>query len=118
MTGTPSGTPRGDPSDGGSNAPASVVATLRNERRRDVVAALLDAGSELSLVTLADQLSDAAETPLPVMVVELHDVHLPALASCDAVAFDDESGFVTLLLPPETTAAALREVETSGDVEE
>lgn len=83
--------PGGD--DGG--VPSQMVAELRHGRRRQAVETLIDQSGQLSLVALASELAADSDDTLPDVVVELHDVHLPAMQDCGLVAYDADTGAVT-----------------------
>lgn len=100
-------TPSNENDNGGDpEVPPEVVDVLRNERRRDLVTELLDEG-DLTLVTLASRVASETDTPLPDVVIELHDVHLPKLTDCGLVDYDSGNGDISFALSPETTEAAL-----------
>lgn len=91
---------------GDPEVPPEVVNVLRNERCRALVTELLDEGS-LTLVTLASRVAAETDTPLPDVVIELHDVHLPKLTGCRLIDYDSSTGDISLALPPETVETAL-----------
>ncbi|MFB6159691.1 MAG: hypothetical protein ABEJ61_00765 [Haloferacaceae archaeon] len=80
---------------GDDDVPPDVAAALAHPRRREVVEQLHARGA-LSLVALADRLVADAPGTLPDVVVELHDRHLPELRRCGLLAYDDDTGMVTL----------------------
>lgn len=96
-------------SEGTPEVPLEVVDVLRNKRRRALVTELLEEG-ELTLVTLASQVATETGTPLPDVVIELHDIHLPKLTDCGLVDYDSGRGDISLALAPETVEAALDRV--------
>ncbi|WP_137285986.1 DUF7344 domain-containing protein [Halorussus salinisoli] len=85
----------------------TVLALLRNERRRHVLAALSERSGSVPVRELAEAVAareigtdiDADEISSETaerVVASLHHLHLPKLADADAVAYDDEAGTVSL----------------------
>lgn len=103
----------GTDDEGAHSAPPEVVQVLHNETRRTLVRVLLEE-SELTLVTLASRVASETETPLPDVVIELHDVHLPKLTDCSLVDYDSGKGDISLALSSDTVEAVLSEFEDDG----
>lgn len=89
-----------------SEVSAETVAVLRNRRRRTILTELLDEG-DLTLVTLASRVATETDTPLPDVLIELHDVHLAKLTASGWIQYDSDTGDIALARPSETVEAAL-----------
>lgn len=103
-----------NPQPGGDDVPPDVVAALRHDRRRRAVELLRARGGELSLVRLASGLAAETDDPLPDVVIELHDLHLPDLTDCGLVEYDADTGAVSLVASPEVVDTALARVREGG----
>lgn len=94
---------------GGEDGPPDAAAALRHDRRREIVAHLVAAGGEASLVRLASEIAEATGEPLPDVVVELHDVHVPELTGSGLVEYDEDTGAMSLARDPAAVEALLDE---------
>lgn len=70
-----------------SLSPDQAFELLANERRRAVVAHLLDARHEVAVEDLADALADG-RTPPDRIAATLHHAHLPKLAAAGVIEWD------------------------------
>lgn len=91
---------------------AKLAAALRHARRRELVGYLCESGGELSLATLACQLTPDAGGSLAETVSELHDYHLPALTDRGLIEYDPETERVALTVALDVATTALERAES------
>lgn len=73
-----------------------LAAALQHERRRRAVELLAEHEDPLTLIGLVNLLSQRTDDPLPGILMQFHDLHLPELQDSGLVEYDDETGTIQL----------------------
>jgi hypothetical protein len=93
--------------DGPDDLSTEQIWVLRHRFRRRLIRQLIEAGGRGRLVPLLLAMEDEFEAPLRKLMTCAYDVHVPKLAECGLIAYDEEVGQIELVVGHDTAEAAI-----------